>query len=88
MEQKSTKLDGKKMTQKTFCDVCNAETYGDSADVCHGYKKSSECGGVTEKFKPFEKPKVSKTDLCAKHYKLWCEATYNCFWKNKGEKNE
>lgn len=76
------------MVTKKFCDVegCDEEAF-ESVDVCYGWLESQQREGEPEKkFERFEQPDVGKRDLCFKHYKLWCAATYTVIQGEK--KNE
>lgn len=64
------------------CDICGKEALHHKIDVCHGFTTKTEGRDGTFNYKPFEKNlKVSKKDLCEKHFKDWCKATYTAFWK-------
>jgi hypothetical protein len=70
---------------KTFCDApgCKEEVYGeDPVDVCSGFMtRREQPGKPPEDFEPFEKGvTIRKLDLCPKHRKLWCKATYYAFF--------
>lgn len=69
------------MVEKRFCDIagCNEETWREKVDVCIGWLEATEYGGKRTNFKPFEHPDVVKRDLCDKHYRMWCRATYEIF---------
>lgn len=67
--------------KKYTCDIngCEEEAIRHDIDVCNGYMASS---GVykSEKittYEPFEKPSIQKYDLCEKHFRQWCKATYD-----------
>lgn len=69
----------------TKCDICKEDAYHE-VDVCHGFIESTTDSEGTSEYKPFEvirDHQVRKTDLCEKHYKIWCKATYLAFWKLK-----
>jgi len=70
--------------KKTYCDIpgCQEEAH-EEVDVCHGYSLSTESNDKKTTYEPFEKPNLRKTDLCEKHFRAWCKATYGCFWKNE-----
>lgn len=61
-----------------LCDApdCKEDAYY-RVKTCRGYKKST--GDIT--YECFEKPTLGKMDLCKKHYRQWCEATYKVFFK-------
>jgi hypothetical protein len=66
----------------TFCDIkgCKGEAYHE-VDVCMGYTSSSSDSGVSTHYEPFERSQILKRDLCTKHYRKWCECTYNFLLK-------
>lgn len=68
----------------TKCDIggCGEDAYN-TVDICSGFVTNDFKG---KEYKPFELVRdhqVSKHDLCEKHYKIWCKATYIAFWKVK-----
>ena len=68
--------------KKTFCDIdgCGEEAYVEDVDVCIGWIDwSKDASKKRTTFKPFDKPAKRKKDLCEKHYKIWCRATYEAF---------
>lgn len=67
---------------KRLCDIpgCKKETWSwQEVDVCTGYTEVSISSFETKKYKPFEKPYVSKKDLCEKHFLQWCKATNSIY---------
>ena len=76
-----------------YCDIegCNEEVWveGRQIDVCTGYLTSSESASAGyKKYKPFEKLRISKRDLCVKHLKMWSKATYEALYGKVGSKKE
>jgi hypothetical protein len=67
---------------KRYCDVrgCKNESWKEQIDVCCGWLQSTKDSNKTEEFQPFEKPNLIKKDLCEKHFKIWCKATYEAFY--------
>jgi hypothetical protein len=73
-----------KTMKKTFCDVKGCEEEAEKeVDVCTGWLVSRDSRILTipkEEFKPFERPTVRKRDLCSKHLREWCKATYESLY--------
>jgi hypothetical protein len=72
------------MATKHFCDIegCKQEASNLDVQMCSGWKVSSQNSfGVEISYGVFEKPIIIKKDLCDKHFKEWCRATYNTFWR-------
>ena len=68
--------------KKVYCDIrnCGEEAVVEQVDVCFGYRTSEESANIKKIFKPFEKPTMSKGDLCKKHYRKWCKVIYEAFY--------
>jgi len=65
------------------CDIpkCDAAAYH-NVDMCHGFLESYG----RQQYAPFDRVRsgdILKTDLCNKHFKQWCIATYTAFFKVK-----
>lgn len=76
--------------KRHYCDIegCKEEAYNLEVQMCVGYKESTEQSGKEKiVYKPFEIPHIAKKDLCNKHFKKWCETTYNTFWGKKKHDN-
>lgn len=71
---------------KIKCDIkgCKNKAAHEQIDCCTGWLEETSGSNIpTTKYKPFEKPTFGKKDLCEKHFKIWCEATYKAFYKIK-----
>lgn len=66
------------MVKKHFCDIpnCKEEAVRLDIDMCTGYTLGTQNEDRSFKYEPFERPEVVKCDLCKKHFKAWCKATY------------
>lgn len=71
------------MVNVTLCDIrgCEERAVKEQVDMCTGYSDYYGTFEETTQYEPFEKPSVGKRDLCKKHFKIWCEATYTAFYK-------
>jgi len=74
------------MVEKHFCDIpnCNEEAYKLDIEMCSGYYTSSKNYSTGKKiiYEPYERPTTKKYDLCDKHFKEWCNATYTIIKEN------
>ena len=74
---------GENMAMNVICDIedCKKKASERKVKLCSGYTEEEGSSDGRTVYKPFENPDISELDLCRKHFKDWCEATYNAFWK-------